>query len=189
MALESFLGVASTGRSLRERSRPICWRSVSDTFNASPSARLRSWLLPAILGVCFALAIYVCSPAGSSGPACLPPWGSGRRSPISCWSGSRQRTPLLRQGLRADVESTTIGMAHGRRGTGDFRRAAHDLETVLGLAGSGVSWRSGSRWPFHAAFDRQAEAERRDPVEQVEEMLGSLRLQGRDEDAAAAVRL
>ena len=36
---------------------------------------------------------------------------------------------------------------------------------------------------FHAAFDRQAEAERREPLDQVEGMLRSLRLQGRDEDA------
>ena len=37
---------------------------------------------------------------------------------------------------------------------------------------------------FHAAFDRQAQAdaERREPLDQVEAMLRSLRHQGRDED-------
>jgi eukaryotic-like serine/threonine-protein kinase len=36
---------------------------------------------------------------------------------------------------------------------------------------------------LHAAFDRQAEAERREPLEKIEGLLRSLRLQGRDENA------
>ena len=56
-ALEGFLGVASTGSFTPREEQANLLEECVKTFNASPSARLRSWLLPGILGACFALAL------------------------------------------------------------------------------------------------------------------------------------
>ena len=56
-ALEGFLGVAGTGSFAPREDQANLLEACVNTFNSAPSARTRSWLLPAILTACCALAI------------------------------------------------------------------------------------------------------------------------------------
>ena len=90
---------------------------------------------------------------------------------------------VVSQGLRADFER------HASRNGSRLLAALAILVVLLMILKLFWIWLGlallaiGIAVAFHAAFDRQAEAERREPLDQVEGMLRSLRLQGRDEDA------
>ena len=182
-ALESFLGVAGDAGSFAPREdQASLLEGCVNAFNSAPSHRMRSWLLPAILAACCALAI-LCLLTGRL-------VGAGVFASLGLWTaaadfvlvGIRRKTPLFLRVCEL--------MASWRLSEWLTAAAALAILVVLlvilqlfwvwlglGLLAIGIAV------AFHAAFDRQAEAERRAPLEQVEEMLRALRLQGRDEDA------
>jgi eukaryotic-like serine/threonine-protein kinase len=181
-ALENFLGVAGAGSVAPREDQVNLLEASVNTFNLAPSARMRSWLFPAILALCGALAI-LCLLTGRV-------VGAGVFSSLGLWTaaadfvlvGSRRKTPLF---VRVCAFMATWQLS-------EWLTAAAALAILvvllvilqlfwvwlgLGLLAIGIAV------AFHAAFDRQAEAERLAPLEQVREMLRAFRLQGHDEHA------
>jgi hypothetical protein len=181
-ALEGFLGVSSTGPFTPREEHANLLEECVKTFNASGAARLRSMALPFVLGATFALGL-LCLLARHPIAACaLITLGVVTALADFILSGTWRKTPLFLK-VRALVTGS-------RPGEWLTALASLAILTVLlmvlklfwiwlglGLLAIGIAV------AFHAAFDRRAEAERREPLVGVEGMLRSLRLQGLDEDA------
>jgi serine/threonine protein kinase len=181
-ALEGFLGVAGTGSFAPREDQANLLEACVNTFNASPSARMRSWLLPAILAACFALALLCLLTGRIVGAGVFAGLGFWTAAADFVLVGARRRTPLF---LR-------VCELISRARLSEWATAAAALAILVALlfivqlfwVWLGLGFLAvGIAVAIHAAFDRHAEAERRAPVEQVEEMLRTLRAQGRDEDA------
>jgi serine/threonine protein kinase len=181
-ALEGFVGVASTGSFAPREEQAKLLEECVKSFNASPSARLRSWLLPGILGACFALAL-LCLLTGRM-------VGAGVFATLGLWTafadfvlvGIRRKTPLfvkVRELVSRGRLSEWLTGLTGLAILGVLLMILKLFWVWLGLAFLAI----GIAVAFHAGFDRQAKAERRAPLDQAEDMLRSLRMQGRDEDA------
>ncbi len=181
-ALDGLLGLAGNGSFTPREDQANLLEACVHTFNSAPSARMRFWLLPAILSACCALAM-LCLLTGRM-------VGAGVFATLGLWTGAadfvlvgiRRRTPLF---LR-------VCELFGTGRLSEWLTAAAALAILvvlliivhlfwvwlgLGLLAIGIAV------AIHAAFDRQAEAERRVPLEQIEAMLRALRLQGREENA------
>ena len=181
-ALEGFLGVANTGSFTPRDEQANLLDECVKTFNASPSARLRSWLLPGILIACFALALLCLLTGRIVGAGVFATLGLFTVLADFVLVGIRRKTPVF-------VKVCEL-LSGGRLSEWLTALAAVVILVVLllilklfwvwlGLAFLAI----GIAVAFHAAFDRQAEAERRQPLGQVEGMLRALRLQGWDENA------
>ena len=180
-ALEGFLGATSTGSVTPREEHANLLEECVNTFNASPSARLRSWLLPGILGACFALALLSLVTGRLVATGVFASLGLWAALADIVLVGIRRKTPLFLK----------VGDLISRAGLSEWLTALTALAILvvllmilklfwvwLGLAFLAI----GIAVAFHAAFDRPAEAERREPLEQTARMLRSLRQQGRDED-------
>ena len=181
-ALEGFLGVATTGSFTPRDEQANLLEECVRTFNASRSARLRSWLLTGILGACFALALLCLLTGRLVGAGVFATLGLSTALADFALVGISRKTPLF-------VKVCEL-ISRGRRSEWLTALTALAILVVLlmilkllwvwlGLAILAI----GIAAAFHAAFDRQAEAERREPLDQASRMIRSLRLQGRDEDA------
>lgn len=180
-ALEGFLGVGGTGSFAPREDQANLLETNVDTFNSAPSAKRRSWLLPAILAACCLFAV-LCLVTGRV-------LGSGVFATLGLWTavadfvlvGIRRRTPLFLRvceliGTGRLSEWVTGAIALAILVALLFIMHLFWIWLGLGLLAVGLAV------AFHAAFDRQADEERRPALNQVEGMLRALRMQGRDEE-------
>jgi eukaryotic-like serine/threonine-protein kinase len=181
-ALEGFLGVSSTASFTPREEQANVLDECVKTFNASRSARLRSWLLPGVLGACFALALISLLTGRLVGAGVFATLGLWTALADFVLVGIRRKTPLFVK--LCDLISTG-GLSEWLTAVAGIAILVVLLMILklfwiwLGLAFLAI----GIAVAFHAAFDRQVEAERSEPLDKVERMLRSIRLQGHDEDA------
>jgi serine/threonine protein kinase len=180
--LERFLGVVGIGTITARNEDASLLEQCVNTFNGSSSARLRSRLLPAILAACVALA-FLCLITGR-------PVGAGLFATLAVATaladfvlvGLKYKSPLF---VKVGELISTGRLSEWLT----FLTALAILVVLLMFLKLFWLWLGlsflaiGIAVAFHAAFDRQAEVERRAPREQVEGMLRSIRRQGCDEDA------
>jgi len=181
-ALEGFLGVSSIGPFTPRVEDANLLEECAKAYHASPSARLRSKAVPLVLGVSFALALLfllTLHPILASGLLSL-----GLLTALADFvlAGTMRRTVLFLK-----VRELVLGSR-----LSDWLTAVAALAILavllmvvklfwvwvgLGLLAMGIAV------AFHAAFDRRVATERNAPLDQVEAMLRTLRLQGLDEDS------
>jgi len=181
-ALEGFLGVDSAAAfSPREEHATLLERSVQH-FNRASWARRRAWvrgLWPVLIAAIIALAIWQRSPRVALGAGAL---GVGVWLASALINAFAERSVLmlkLRQWvfgaspwlwLLALVLGSVGAGALGWFGLARYVLGAAGLSVVLALI-------------FYLLVDRRASAQRRAPLEAVEEMLKPMRLRGLEENA------
>jgi eukaryotic-like serine/threonine-protein kinase len=181
-ALEDFMGVASSGSFAPREEQASLLEQCVQQFNASPSARLRSRLVPSILGACFALALLCLLTGRPIGASVFATLGFLTALADFVLVGIWRKTPLffkvceLIAGARLSEWLTAL--------TALAILAALLMILKLFWIWLGLGFLAiGIAVAIHAAFDRQVAAERRECLAQAEGMLRSLRMQGWDEDA------
>jgi eukaryotic-like serine/threonine-protein kinase len=180
--LESFLGVSSTGSfTPREEHASLLEQSVK-AWNESPAARKRAMVLPAILGACVAMAILCLLPGWRLAAAAFLSLGLFIALADFVIVGLKRKTPLFTKACALILGSSLsewltvaaglillIGLL--------FVLKLFWIWVALALAAVGIAM------ALQVGLDARAETERRAPLEQIEGMLRSLRLQGVEEDA------
>ena len=180
-ALETFLGVSTTSANALDDEHVRSLEQSVATFNASPAARLRRRLMPLLLGTCFALGILCLLSGRLFGAGVFTTLGFATTLADFIIVGFKQKSPLfvrvcrLVAGARLPEWLTALA-------------ALAILVVLLMILKAFWLWLGlcflaiGIAVAIHAGFDRQIDAERRDPLARAAESLRSLRRQGRDED-------
>jgi serine/threonine protein kinase len=180
-ALEGFLGIRNLGSFTPPSEDVELFDQCARTFHESPSARMRSKLVPAILGTCLALAI-LCFLTGRL-------VGAGVFATLGCFTavadfvitGVRRQSPLFQK--VAELVSL-LSLSEWLTFAAAITIVSGLLIFVklfwlwLGLLLLGV----GIAVALDASFGRHAEMERRESLAAASALLRAIRLQGRDED-------
>ncbi len=179
--LEGFLGIPSAGPfKAREEHVGLMEQSVK-AWNESPSARTRARVMAAILGACFGFALLCMLPRWWLAASAFFSLGIFIALADFVFVGAKGKTPLFKK-----VSALVLGSSRSEWLTSlvsvalllglFFVLKLFWIWVALGLAAIGIAM------GLQVGLDVHAAAERRVPLEQVEQMLKSLRLQGHDED-------
>jgi eukaryotic-like serine/threonine-protein kinase len=181
-AFEAFLGVSTAGPfSPKEEHANLLEESVR-TYNAAPTARIRSWIVPGLLALCGLMAIFAL--LGRKPVAAGAFLGFGLMTALADFviGGIRGRSALFDK-ARGLVVTTPIGdWLIVLVGAVVFLGALVVFKLfwvwlALGIAALVIAV------VLNSTLDRKLSAERAEPVDQALGMLRTLRLQGLEEDA------
>jgi serine/threonine protein kinase len=179
--LEAFLGVSSTGPFTPREGHASLLEQRVRAWNESPAARMRAIALPAILGACLALAFLCLLLGWRLASAALFSLGLFVALSDFIIVGFAQKTALFRKACALILGSSLSEWLTVAAGVALLVGLLFVLKLfwiwfALALAAIGIAL------AIHLSLDVRAAAERRAPLEQVEGMLRSMRLQGLEED-------
>ncbi len=181
-ALEGFLGVSSSGPFTPREEHANVLEECARAYHSSSSARLRSMAVPLVLGVSFALALLFLLTVHPILASAFVSLGLLTALADFVIAGTTQRTVLFLKFRELVLGSRVSEWLTALAGLAIFAVLLLVLKLFwvwvgLGLLAIGIAV------ALHAALDRRTASERIAPLEQVEAMLRTLRLQGLDEDS------
>ena len=181
--LEAFLGIQATGPFIPQVEHAELLGTERQGVERVSAARTKAKTLLAILAACFAMAILCMMPGWWLASSAFLSLGLFIALADFVFVGVRRKTPLFMKVCALVLGSSRSEWLTILSGVALFVGLLVDLEALLDLGCPGP----GSRWYRVGTANRARRAcrsrARRAPLENVEQMLKSLRLQGQDEEA------